>query len=181
MSAGKLIPIVVDLDGTLVRDDTLYVFVWQMLRKKPWTCFMLPISLLKGKAAMKQYMASVHRFDPTRLDFHAELIVWLKQQKDLGRKIVLCTASSQQVADTVTSQLGFFDEVIGSGTHINLSGSRKAALLVERYGRKGFDYCGNASIDLAVWKQSNAAIVVNAKPGLAEQAAKLCPVAMTFK
>ena len=177
----KLIPIVVDLDGTLVRDDTLYVFAWQMLVRKPWTCFMLPISLLKGKAAMKQYMASVHKLDPSPLNFHADLIDWLKLEKSLGRKIVLCTASSQQVADTIADHVGFFDEVIGSGEQVNLSGLRKAAKLVERYGQKGFDYCGNASVDLAVWKDSHAAIVVNAKQGLAEQAAELCPVTMTFK
>ena len=174
------VPIVVDLDGTLVRDDTLYVLAWQMLLKKPWACAMLPVALLKGKAAMKQYMSGVLDLDPRSLSFHEELIEWLKNQQAHGRDIVLCTASSQQVADIIAEHVGFFDEVIGSGDEINLSGTRKAALLVERYGRQGFDYCGNASVDLQVWKDANAAVVVNAKNELADRAEALCPVAKVF-
>jgi len=173
-------PIVVDLDGTLVRDDTLYVLAWQMLLKKPWTCALLPIKLLAGKAAMKQYMSSVLEFDPSRLSFHQELIAWLKGQQLTGRPIVLCTASSQQVANIIAKHLDFFDEVIGSGSEVNLSGTRKAALLVKRYGQKKFDYCGNAEVDLSVWREANAAIVVNAKDGLAEQAATICEVSKIF-
>ena len=177
---SETIPIVVDLDGTLVRDDTLYVLTWQMLLKKPWTCLLLPIKLLGGKAAMKQYMSSVLALDPSPLSFHQELIAWLKQQQLSGRPIVMCTASSQQVADTIAEHLGFFDEVIGSGSEVNLSGTRKAALLVKRYGQKKFDYCGNAEVDLSVWKEANAAIVVNAKDGLAKQAATFCEVSKIF-
>lgn len=173
-------PIIVDLDGTLVRDDTLYVLAWQMLIKKPHACLMLPIHLIKGKAAMKHYMSGVLELDPSRLRFHEDLIAWLKQQRALGRRVVLCTASSQQVADIIAQHIDLFDDVIGSDAYANLSGERKAALLVDRYGWQGFDYCGNADVDLSVWKDANAAIVVNAKKGLAKQASNLCPVVQEF-
>jgi hypothetical protein len=174
------IPIVVDLDGTLVRQDTLYVHAWQLLVKKPWACILLPVKLSKGKAAMKQFMSRSLNFDSSQLSFHQELCAWLKDQKHLGREIILCTASSQQVADIVAQQAGFFDRVIGSGKKINLSGSRKANLLVKEFGERQFDYCGNAPIDLEVWEHANQAIVVNANTQLAEQAAKFCPVAKVF-
>lgn len=177
---SKTVPIIVDLDGTLVRNDTLYVLAWQILLKKPWACVMLPIKLLNGKAAMKQYMSSVLDLEPSPLSFHKELVDWLLQQKESGRAIVLCTASSQQVADIIADHVGFFDEVIGSDGDTNLSGERKAALLLKRYGQQGFDYCGNASVDLKVWAQANGAIVVNAKAGLAAQTSSLCPVVKEF-
>jgi len=41
--------------------------------------------------------------------------------------------------------------------------------LVERFGRGGFDYCGNERRDLAIWRCARGAIVVNAAPALERQ------------
>ncbi len=177
---NKSIPLVVDLDGTLVRDDTLYVHAWQLLTKKPLDFLQLPFKLRSGKAAMKQFMSQTLDFDPSSLRYNESLCDWLKDQKTAGREIVLCTASSQQVAQIVADEVGVFDRVIGSKEHTNLAGENKAKLLVKEYAEKGFDYCGNSSADLAVWQVSHNAIVVNAKKGLAEKAVKLCHIAKIF-
>jgi len=163
-------PIIVDLDGTLVYDDTLYVLARKIIREQPFKFLMLPFKLLNGKAAMKQYMSSVNRISAETLKYNTRLIGWLTSERENGRSVVLCTASNSDTAEAVAKHLNLFDDVIGSGEQVNLSGQAKADELVARYGNKMFDYCGNAPVDLEVWKHANAAIVVNAKPALAKQA-----------
>src|SRR5690606_36181042 len=46
-----------------------------------------------------------------------------------------------------------------------------------RFGRGGFDYMGNATVDLAVWREARAAWVANAPRRLADAAAALVPLA----
>ena len=173
------IPIIVDLDGTLVYDDTLYVLARKILREQPFKFLLLPFKLLNGKAAMKQFMSSINRVSAPSLKFNSSLIDWLVAQKETGRQLVLCTASSSDTANAVAEHLNIFDEVIGS-EQINLSGDAKANELITRYGDKKFDYCGNAAVDLKVWKHSNGAVVVNANQELAEQAKAYCPVLEVF-
>ena len=49
---------------------------------------------------------------------------------------------------------------MASDSNVNLSGSTKAAQLIERFGERGFDYCGNERKDLAIWGKARGAIVV---------------------
>ncbi|MEO0367785.1 MAG: haloacid dehalogenase-like hydrolase [Pseudomonadota bacterium] len=177
---SEAVPIVVDLDGTLVREDTLYVFAFQLLLRKPWVFFILPFKLLKGKAAMKAYMNTALAFNPSSLSFNQALIDWLRERKQAGHQIALCTASSQTVADITAAKVDVFDQVFGSGSETNLSGSRKANFLNEQYGAKNYIYCGNADVDLKVWQHSHSAVVVNAPKGLAQEATQHCPVIEIF-
>jgi hypothetical protein len=61
-----------------------------------------------------------------------------------------------------------------------VSGARKAQVLTDRFGEKGFDYCGNHRVDLAVWKHARGAIVVNASTALQALAATVAEVVATF-
>jgi hypothetical protein len=44
------IPLVVDLDGTLLRTDLLFEATLRLIKQKPWLVLLLPIWLLKGRA-----------------------------------------------------------------------------------------------------------------------------------
>src|SRR5208337_3575267 len=66
------------------------------------------------------------------------------------------------MAMPVANHVGLFDEVLGSDGRTNLRGANKLKLLTEKFGERGFDYAGNSSADLAVWRGAREAIVVNA-------------------
>ena len=55
---------------------------------------------------------------------------------------------------------------MGSEGKLNLGGKYKARALVERYGMKGFAYCGNSKADLEVWPDAGEIIVVNPSRGV---------------
>jgi len=155
-------PLVVDMDGTLLRADTLHEGCLTLIRQRPLRGMLLLGSLLKGKAAFKQQVAARALLDVASLPVNAPFLAWLREQKAAGRKIVLCTAADQRIADAVAAHLGIFNEVIASDGNSNLKGRAKAACLIERYGEHGFDYAGNDHPDIEIFRHARKAIVVNA-------------------
>jgi 4-hydroxybenzoate polyprenyltransferase len=173
-------PLVVDLDGTLVSTDTLHESVLRLLRDRPLHLLLLPLWAWRGKAALKAQIASRVSLDVACLPYRLDFLRWLHEQKNEGRPLILCTASDQSTANAVAKHLGIFAGVLASDGHVNLAGASKATALVQRFGERGFDYAGNARVDLAVWQHARQAVVVNATASLAAAAAKRCVVERRF-
>lgn len=163
------IPLVVDLDGTLIRTDTLHESAIRAVRANILVLFFLPFTLRKGTAYLKRFLASRTPFNPQTLPYREEFLQWLHQQKNCGRKIVLCTAADLMIAQAVADHLALFDEVLASDGSRNISGPEKARVLVDRFGLGGFDYAGNAVADIPVWQSARRAVVVNAPERLGKQ------------
>ena len=174
------IPLAVDLDGTLILTDTLHESAVRALRSHPLQTLQIPLWLAQGKAHLMQRLANLTEFDASALPYNHALIVWLKEQRALGRRLILCTASDRLMADAIASHLGIFDEVMASDGVNNLSARHKAAALKERFGHRGFDYAGNSADDLPVWSEARHAIVVNASASVQRQAHQQCEVEKEF-
>lgn len=170
----------VDLDGTLIRSDLLFESVVLLIKHNPLYLLALPVWLLQGKAWLKAEVARRVTLNPAALPYNTELLEWLKGERARGRSLWLCTASNERLANAVATHLGFFDGVLASTEGTNLAGTTKARRLVERFGERGFDYCGNERRDLQVWDRAHGAIVVNGSRGLSEQAAQRTAVLRTF-
>lgn len=166
-------PLVVDLDGTLIQTDMLHETTVRALRHSPHLLLMLPVWLMRGKAHLKQQLATRATVDVSVLPFNNALLQVLQQEKSKGRVLILCTASDRSVAEQVASHLGLFDEVMASDGSCNLAGPNKAQALIDRFGARGFDYAGNSSADLEVWEAAGAAWVVNASAVVRDRARSL--------
>lgn len=170
-------PLVVDLDGTLIKTDLLAEGALQLLRRRPLAVFdMLGWLASGGKARLKAEIARRAEIDPATLPYNTALLALLAERKATGQSLILATASDDGAAAPVAKHLGLFDEVLASdGTH-NLKGEAKRARLVERFGAQGFDYAGNDHADVAVWSSARSAVVVNPAPGVAAQAEKVARI-----
>lgn len=173
-------PLVVDLDGTLIHSDMLHESALRVFRDSPFETLRIPFLLAKGKAILKQHLASRTEFDPRALPYNEELLEWLKQQRNEGRRLVLCTASDRSIADLISEYLGIFDEVIASDGVSNIAGEHKAATLLQRFEHHGYDYAGNSHKDLPVWSHAHKAIVVNGSNDLLKKAQNLATVERVF-
>lgn len=162
INPGTLLPLVVDLDGTLVCTDTLHEQALALAKARPLQTLWLPAWLASGKAHLKQQLAERVSLDAATLPYNAALLDWLMSERRAGRRIVLCTAADMRTAQAIAQHLGIFDEVIASDGQTNLAAARKADRLVQRFGHQGFDYAGNSRDDLPVWQAARQAIVVNA-------------------
>lgn len=174
------VPLCVDLDGTLLVTDTFRETVWLFLRQQPWNGWRFPFWLSRGRAYLKQQVASAVNFDPTVWPVHAEFLAFVRGERARGRRLILATGSDQQVARRVAEHFGLFDEVIASDGVTNVTGPRKLAKLRERFGERGFDYAGNSSVDYPVWQGANAALVVNARASVARRAHEVAKVLRVF-
>lgn len=173
-------PIVVDLDGTLLQSDSLYECLLKIAIENPLALLRLPFWLLRGKAFFKSRVANAVAIDASILPYNAELLDWLKVQKGTGRRLILCTAADIKVANEVEKFLRIFDEVIASEGSVNLAGQNKGKTLKLKYGEKGFDYAGNATVDLEVWQYARKAVIVNAAQSLHQRVSKCCDIDATM-
>jgi 4-hydroxybenzoate polyprenyltransferase len=175
-----LLPLCVDLDGTLISSDLLLESFLLLIKRNPLYILLVPVWLLRGKAALKAQIAARVQLNAAALPYNEEFVSWLRSERSAGRSLWLCTAADRSLAQAVATHLGCFAGVLASDGRSNLSGGSKAAKLIEQFGEAGFDYCGNERVDLAIWKKSRSAIVVHGSPALEERAAAVCTVSRTF-
>ena len=167
------VPLCVDLDGSLIHSDLLLESFLLLIKRNPFYLLLVPLWLLQGKAALKAQIARRVQINAAALPYNRPFLQWLQAEKASGRALWLCTASDERGAQAVASHLGLFSGVLASDGTTNLSGSRKAERLVAQFGERGFDYCGNAGVDVAVWRHARAAVVVNASARV-QAAARQC-------
>ena len=173
-------PLCVDLDGTLVRTDTLVEQLLTLARRPPAVLLRLLPALLRGKAKFKSAVSGEVDLDVSTLPYNRELLAYLRQQKSSGRKIVLATAANQRIAHAVAKHLQLFDAVIASNDQHNLRGRAKGDALRNQFGNSGFTYAGNDQMDLPIWHLARAAVVVNAPTRLIQQVRDLVTVEHQF-
>lgn len=164
------VPLVVDLDGTLIKTDLLLETANRFLTHHPARSLSLLGWLRRGRPVLKAELAQAAGVDAAALPYHEPLLAWLRAQRAQGRRLVLATASHRVLAERVAAHLGLFDTVLATDGNLNLKAARKRDLLVERYGVQGFDYVGNDAADLAVWPAARLAHVVSDSPSLIARA-----------
>jgi 4-hydroxybenzoate polyprenyltransferase len=151
----------VDLDGTLVRTDTLQESLVELLRHRPWMLLALPWWLLRGRASFKARVAAAVDLDPSVLPYNTELVAFLRDEHAAGRTLTLATASHAKTARRIADHVGLFTAVHATDDKINRKGPAKAEALATAYGEGAFSYAGDARADLPVWKRASSAVLVN--------------------
>ena len=158
---ATLRPLCVDLDGTLVKSDTLIDSLLVLARKRRALLFALPGKLLRGRAAFKAFVTESISLDVAHLPYNRMLLRYLEEQNRHGREIYLATGANVELARRVAAHLGIFKGVLGSDATLNLTGNNKLERLRTSLGAGAFDYIGNATPDLPLLAHSTAPMVAN--------------------
>lgn len=175
----RLLPIVVDLDGTLTPTDTLAESLWLLLRRAPAGLLPVMFSLLHGRAMFKEAVAARVQLDATTLPYRDELVGYLRQERAKGRRIVLATAAHVSVANAVADHLGLFDAVIATERGRNLKGQQKLAACRVLVG-PAFVYAGDSRADIPMWQAARAAIPVAVDRATARWLRQAVPIEREF-
>ena len=158
--------LVVDLDGTLIRSDTLYECFWAGMADNWKTVFIVSAGLAEGRAALKRKLERNTELAADQLPYNPVVLDYVRKWRDGGGRAVLVTAADEALAHRIAAHLDLFDEAHGSDGETNLKSERKAEFLKARYGDRGFAYVGDSTADLAVWAEARRAITVDASPAL---------------
>ncbi len=173
-------PLCVDLDGTLIATDALWESLLLLVKSKPISLLSLPLWFMKGKAHFKRQIAERVKLNPASLPYRENVLSFLKKEQETGREIVLATAADETVAQGVAAHLGIFSEVLASDGAINLSGQHKLAALKKHSGTNGFDYIGDAGVDLPLWQAAHRAYLVQPSTALHNKARRVASVGGVF-
>lgn len=165
-------PLVLDLDGTLISGDLLVKSFVSSFRKNPLVVLSCAVWLLGGRAALKRQLAVRSRIDWSRVRLNGEAVALALREKRAGRAIVLATAADALLAGQLASRLGFLDLVLASDGRTNLKGAAKAARL-RRICPNGFIYAGDSAADLEVWRHARSIVLVNARPAVRSAAGRI--------
>jgi hypothetical protein len=157
-------PLCVDLDGTLIKSDSLVEAVFLFIRRNPARFWQLGVWLAGGRAHLKAEVARRAPLDADRLAYNTELLGYLRAERRTGRQLYLATGADAAVAERVAAHLGIFAGVLASDGVTNLTRGTKLALLKARFGT--FDYVGNSTADLALLAGARRAMVANPTWGL---------------
>jgi 4-hydroxybenzoate polyprenyltransferase/phosphoserine phosphatase len=163
LSLAPGLPLVVDLDGTLIRSDLLIEGFFSEIGGTPGAALALARVVPRGKAAIKHHLAAAP-LDVARLPYDPAILDRIAEARAEGRPVYLASASNAVLVEKVARHLGLFDGWFASDAQVNLSGRAKADRLVAEFGAGGFDYIGNHADDLPVWARANQAVAVRLAP-----------------
>lgn len=171
MTAGDHdVPLCVDLDGTLVRTDTLHESIVLLAKTSPRSLPHMVAWLRFGKAHFKDQISKQVDLDVEQLPFDDQVVQLVNNARAQGRRTCLVTAANGRIAHKIAESTGWFDEVLCSDASINLSRHCKAEALVERFGEAAFDYVGNSGDDVPIFARARRGILICSKARLRSSA-----------
>jgi 4-hydroxybenzoate polyprenyltransferase/phosphoserine phosphatase len=159
------VPLVVDVDGTLLRTDLLHEAALQFVARTPLESWRLAAWTLGGKTRLKTALAD--RGDPgiEHVPLREEVVALIRQAQQEGRPVYLASASDRRYVELVAERIGGIAGVFATDAQTNLSGTAKAELLCREFGERGYDYIGNHNVDMPIWRNCREALVVADRPG----------------
>lgn len=168
-AAADVVPLFVDLDGTLIATDVFAESLVSALKLPPRLALQVPLWAAEGRPKLKASLAEHISPDPHSLPYHLEVLDFLRREQATGRPIILATATASRWAGQMAEHLGLFSDVLSSDAHRNLKGPQKL-LAIQDYCRahdyRSFAYMGDAQADLHVWREAAEIYVVQPSAGM---------------
>src|SRR5689334_15153024 len=87
------VPLCVDLDGTLLKTDTLVESLLTLLKVRPLAVLFIPLWFVRGRARLKREIAARVTLNVAALPYNDELLEFLHAERAAGRRLVLVSAT----------------------------------------------------------------------------------------
>ena len=158
-------PLVVDVDGTLLRTDLLVESFIRLLMVRPLDALKAPYWLSVGKSNLKAQIADRVSVDIETLPLEPTVLSLVQREQTRGRRVILASASERRYVEALAARIGLTEPVFATDQGCNLSGSRKRDALVAVFGEGGFDYIGDSRTDRPVWQAARRSYVMRSAFG----------------
>ena len=159
---SPVLPLVTDLDDTLLKTDTLWEGFFCLLGQNPFAARSLSgLALRGGPLAVKRCLAAYSVRHADLFPVNSVVMSELEKAHAEGRAIYLASAAYKPVAEALAARFSLFSGVFASDDICNLKGEAKARRLVQEFGEKGFDYIGDSIVDVPIWRAARTALVAS--------------------
>ena len=152
------VPLVVDVDGALVRGDLLWEGLVRLVVTRPHRIAGAARSLLRGRAALKALVAEVAGLDIRSVPLEPAVIQLIEEARRERRPVVLASVAHESHVAALAERVRA-DDAYGSDGRVNLKGAAKLKAIRARF--PVFDYVGNRSADRVLWIEARKAYAVN--------------------
>ena len=158
--AEERVPLVVDVDGSLVASNLLHEATLRFIANFPHEIASVPRWIAAGKSHLKAQLAD--RVNPgiDTVPLRAEVLDVIREAQAQGRPVFLASASDRRYVDELAERVGGIAGVFGTEAGVNLVGRAKADRMVAAFGEKGYDYIGDSPVDFDVWRSARKPLVV---------------------
>jgi 4-hydroxybenzoate polyprenyltransferase len=161
MADAAPVPLVVDVDGTLIKSDLLHEKVLQFVAHHPFDAWRLPLWLAGGKQRLKCELAARVPLDVGAIPLREETMAQVRSAQIEGREVYLASASEQGLVERLADEIGGISGVFGTDPQGNAAGARKAEKLNAALGECRYDYIGDRPVDFAVWRSARKVLAVS--------------------
>ncbi|MEP1144736.1 MAG: UbiA family prenyltransferase [Henriciella sp.] len=157
--------LVLDLDGTLVRNDLTHELLILCLRWKPHLLLIALVTLFRSKSDGKRFLAERfgEKIEAKHLPYQQAVLDLMEDHRSSGAAIEIVSGSDELLVRKIADHVGV-DFHKGSTPGQNLTSISKAKFLVERHG-SNFIYVGNSTADYAIWQVADRGYGVDAPSG----------------
>lgn len=153
-------PLIVDIDGTLLRGNLFLEGLVKIIARNPALLFVVLFDLiLRGRAYVKAYVARKVSLDVSLLPMSHSMLNIIREKKMIGAPLILASGCNESLANEVGNIVGA-DKVFASNESLNLTGKNKLAVISQEY--REFDYAGNSLADIPLWHKASQSYIVNA-------------------
>ena len=159
---------VFDLDGTLIRNDSLLVQLSHLLRRSIFSLPKLSLILFsKGRAGLKKSVNNMlNAADNNRewlkdIEVNEQVLQELRSYEKDELYIVVATAAYRDTAEAVLDKIGVNPvELLASEGKVNLKAEKKLDAVREVTGKRRWLYYGDSSADMSLLKAADAGYLV---------------------
>tara|TARA_B100001939_G_scaffold246729_1_gene213867 strand:- start:139 stop:681 length:543 start_codon:yes stop_codon:yes gene_type:complete len=162
-----------DLDGTLIKEDMLFLSLKALLKESPIKCFLVLLKFWRGLPWVKDKIAT--NIDFRKLDFsiNKKVLSLIQQKKAEGYICILISGSNQNLVKEVFKRTNIFNNYFGSDNRVNLVGLNKLKKINQL--SSDFEYIGNSKQDIAIWEHADIAYVYNSSEKFNKRVVSLLP------
>ncbi len=163
-----MIPIFVDMDGTLIKGSTSSLEIKRYIERYGAAHLAGKIlrNSLNSRLKLKTWISN-QKFDQITYKFDQEIVTLLLKFQTKGNDLILATASPVSSTNRVISQSPIlFTEIISSNSNTNLKGSKKLAAIrkwLRTHEIQDFIYIGDSFVDLKIMKNAKESFFVGNK------------------
>jgi 4-hydroxybenzoate polyprenyltransferase len=175
LTAVDAVPLVVDLEGALLRSDLLIEAAFSELARRPRQAAGLVSAARRGRTGLERQFAETGCFDPAALPYDAAVLARIRAARAGGRPVYLVSAREPGFVAAVANHLRLFNGWFASTADLRLAGAAKAERLANAFGTNGFDYLGSDPADLPVWALARNALATRASSRTARKLAAIRP------
>ena len=170
------IPLIIDLDHSLIRTDTSWETLRKVLIEQPKSMLGLFLQAASGRANLKNWLQQKTNYEVRDLPYRKEVVDIIRAAQKKKRKVLIYSGAPHNLVLRVVAHLNL-DEGGHRGSTLQKNLTKyKANILLERWGLRGFDYIGDSSNDLDTFRACRMGWIVGARPALVRRALRANPL-----